>query len=421
MLTGASIVHFVLVSVAIISGPAYGQSLQIQQKQTACLYDVNLDFLYLAEAEGFSSGKAAVIPNEVNLAGAAEGGNVRTLGLNRAIFNFEWTLPRGVGVQIALRPDAIGGNGGPVVRELDVRSGRVIEPMPSIHLLDEYRISIKKPSVEVYLGVEDSVLESIRVTPEVLGFGLWVRGPEKSMAVGFSAPKLVTIGNSQADDSLGFGLSLLSGRDERHDARTAEPAHFGESPSKRDPYWGGAAKFGARVLSGSKVVVSAAMIEERQDGAVTRIQWYQAGVRRSVIGSSLAGLLVAMEVRQLRESFKQESTEISDVSLNSVGITSSVILDAENSVLLGFWSGVGEIHPDGSVARSLAAKGVQAELGWRWSIEEQLELVAVGSREWRRDAHDVGGTIGGFPHGDGRRSAQSRIAIQLNYKLGGQI
>ena len=56
MLTGASIVHFVLVSVAIISGPAYGQSLQIQQKQTACLYDVNLDFLYLAEAEGFGDG-----------------------------------------------------------------------------------------------------------------------------------------------------------------------------------------------------------------------------------------------------------------------------------------------------------------------------------------------------------------------------
>ena len=90
-------------------------------------------------------------------------------------------------------------------------------------------------------------------------------------------------------------------------------------------------------------------------------------------------------------------------------------------MLLGFWSGVGEIHPDGSVARSLAAKGVQAELGWRWNVEEQLELVAVGSREWRRDAHDAGGTIGGFPHGGGRRSAQSRIAIQLNYKLGGQI
>ena len=411
----------VVVGGVVKSQDASGETVAPAQQQATCNYDVDLDFFYLGEASGLSSGRSAIMPAEGKLAGASESSAVRTLGLRKSAFNFQWNSPRGVGLQVSLRPDALGASGGPVIRELDVRSGRVVEKMPTIHLLDEYRLSISKPSAQVFLGVESAVLETIRVTPELVGFGLWIRGPEKSFSAGISAPTLVNIGEAKSEDSLGFGVSLLSGRDERHDSRTEDPLDFGASPSKRDPYWGGAVKFGAHVLSGSKVVVSTAMTEEKRDGATVRLHWYQAGVRRSLVRASKPGLLLAMEMRQLRETFKRENSEISDVTLTSVGITSAIILDIENSVLLGLWSGSGEIHPEGSVARSLPVKGVQVELGWLWHIEDQLELAAIASREWRRDGHDVGGTSGAFPHGDGMRSAQSRVGVQISYKLGGQI
>jgi hypothetical protein len=407
-----------VLALIIISKNASGEPLPAEAKQTACLYDVNLDLLYLSEAKGFSTDRGMVARNAASLLGSQKSAQVRTLGLRKSVFNFEWSLPRGVAVQISLRPDATGGNGDTFVRELDIRSGRTIEPMPSIHLLDEFRFIVKKPALEVHLGVEDTVLETVRVTPELLGFGLWVRGPEKSLAAGFSAPKLINIGNQNSSDAVGFGINIISGRDERHDRRVDESSGLGESPSKRDPYWGGSAKIGLDILDGSKAVVSAAISEEREEGATAKLQWYQAGMRRSL---ESANLLIAMEVRQFRESYKHESTEISDVSMTSVGVTSSFAVDPIHSLLIGFWSGAGEIHPLGSTARSLAVKGAQAEIGWQWHVEKQLDLVACGSREWRRDNSDLGGSTGGFSSGDGKRSSQSRIAIQLNYKVGGQI
>jgi hypothetical protein len=163
------------------------------------------------------------------------------------------------------------------------------------------------------------------------------------------------------------------------------------------------------------------MIEERQSGTKARLEWYGLGVRRSLGGAAMPKVEVAMEARQLRESFKLEGTDISDVSLTSVGVTSRLFRKSDEAALLGFWVGTGDIHPDGVLSVSRPTKGFQAEAGWSWVVEDQLEFVTMVSREWRRDGLESGGTQGGFKNGTSGRSVQSRFAIQMRYNIGGQI
>lgn len=394
-------------------------------KQTAFLYDIDMDFMYLTEARGFSTPKSSISAVNFSQAGlTASGSGTGTFGLKKAAFGFEWRLPRGVGFQASVRPDAAQdrdvGTTEPT-RELDTRSGRVVEEMPSIHFLDEYRLIVKKQSVEARVGVESSTLESFRVTPDLLGFGLRVRGPEKSFSAGIYAPEVFYLGESKSDDVVGFGLGVLSGRDERHDGRSGESTEIGESPAKRDPYWGASASLSANLAGQTRLALAAAMIEERQLGAKMRQEWYGLGVRRSLGGALLSKAIVAIEARQLRESFRMEGTEISDVRLMSFGVTSMLYRNSDEAALLGFWVGTGDIHPEGVLSTSRSAKGFQAEAGWRWLVEEQLEFVTMVSREWRRDGAEFGGTQGGFVYGSTNRSAQSRFAIQMLYKIGGQI
>ena len=394
-------------------------------REVAFLYGVDFDFMYLTEAKGLPVNKgsgAASTYKPVQL--SASGDGTATFGLKKAALDFEWRMPRGLAFQATVRPDAVqeGDSGGTeLARELDTRSGRVVEEMPRVHFLDQYRLIIKKQAVEARIGVESSTLERFTVAPELLGFGLRVRGPEKSFSAGIYAPEVVFLGESKSDNVIGFGLGVLSGRDERHDGRDGETAEVGESPSKRDPYWGACASLGANLAGGTRASLAVAMIEERQSGAKARQEWYALGLRRGLDGTLLPKVVVAMEARQLRESFRIDGTEISDVTLMSVGVTSMLYRNSEEAALLGFWVGTGDIHPEGVLSVSRPVKGYQAEAGWRWLVEEQLEFVTMVSREWRRDGLESGGTRGGFLNGSSSRSAQSRFAIQMRYNIGGQI
>jgi hypothetical protein len=393
-------------------------------KAASMFYRFDMDFFYLTELKGFSSSRNNDPQKPSIIETPAEPSQSGTFGLGKSVIELDWFLPRGTGVEIVLRPDAVKYSGQmsePV--ELDTRSGRVAEELPSIHFLDEYRLVFKKASVESHLGVERSILQDFSVAPNILGFGLRVLGPMKSFAMGLSLPQAFKIGDNASGRSqeFSFGADVLSGRDDRHDGRVGVVAEVGETPAKNEPYWGAALKLDGRVGYDLRFGVTAAGAEERASGGRRYLQWYQAGLRRDVVAEGNSKLLLAMEIRQLRETYDNPLTKISDVSLTSVGITSAFYWSESQAAFAGIWLATGDIHLDSTLSSSRTTRAMQFDFGWKWLIEDQIEFVTALSREWRRDGQDGGGTTGGFRHGSSNRSAQSRFALQLNYRIGGQM
>jgi hypothetical protein len=390
----------------------------------AFLYDVNLEFLFLDELSALNRpahvdfGNNHSKPEGLMWASTSDRTSSPTMGLRLAKFGFDWRVSSKFSVELVLRPDAAGDA---LVREVDTRAGQVIEESPSVRFIDQYQFIYRPSSSSVRLGVEKEVMESYRVVADTLDFGLRVRGPEKAMAAVFDMPKLFEFNQGRDGAGVGVSAAALSGRDERHDRRHYESGGSGESPAKKDPYWGVSGSVTWTLEGDSRFGIGMATIEERFDGMKVRNQWYQAGLRRDTALANGGRWLLAMEARQLRQGFALEGTDISSVSLSSVGITTSYERLKGEGPMMGLWIGSGELHPVGVLSESKPAKGSQLNFGWRWQMEDSLEVSALIAREWRRDGAMGGGTKGGFVHGDSTRSALSRFAVGVRYLTGGQI
>ncbi len=398
---------------------SFGASDTKPQDTRAFLYDFAIDFLFLDELAGLNRPtKSSSSYTRMNMSGDVAQQPTATLGLRSAKFGLEWRISRKLAIELALRPDAVNGED---YREVDTRAGRVIEQAPSVRVLDQYRLIYRALSSTLRLGVEREVLESYRVINDTLDFGLRVRGPEKSMLAGFEIPKLVDFNQGKNGHGIGIAAAALSGRDERHNYRSQQDSGRGESPAKKDPYWGGAAGATWVMEGDTRLGLSAATMEERSAGIKVRSNWYHLGLRRHTTMSDGGRWLVAMEARQLLQVFAREGTYISDVSLSSVGLTSRYERRSGEGPLFALWIGAGELHPEGTLTESKPARGTQFNLGWQWLMEESLYVSAMVSREWRRDGQLGGHQSGGFARGSSMRSALSRFAIGVSYLTGGQL
>ena len=385
----------------------------------AFLYEVDVDFLFLDELSALNRpSKTDGYMKNIGPITEADKSLSPTLGLRSAELGLDWRVSAKFKVLMVLRPDAAGGGH---YQEVDTRAGRVVEESPSIHFLDQYRLIYQPSASSLRIGVENEVLESYRVVPETLDFGLRVRGPEKAMAAGFDIPKLVEFNQGRDGAGIGVSTAALSGRNERHDSRHQEAGGSGESPAKKDPYWGAAAALTWTLEGETRIGIGMATLEERTDGVKVRNQWYQAGVRKAADISSGGRWLLAMEARQLRQSFALEGTEISSVSLSSVGITTSYERRSGEGPMLGVWVGSGELHPPGVLSESKPSKGSLLNFGWQWRMEDALQISMLVSREWRRDGGVGTGDTGGFIDGDSSRSVMSRMAVGVRYFTGGQF
>jgi hypothetical protein len=385
----------------------------------AFLYDVDLEFLFLDELSSLSRpSRISVDTEKWDLVVGDHARSSPTLGLRSAKFGLDWRVGNKIAVELVLRPDAASCL---QCREVDTRAGRVVEQAPSIHFIDEYRFIYRPSFSSIQIGVQREVLENYRVVADALDFGLRVRGPEKSMSVGFHVPNLMEFNQGRDGAGMGVMVAALSGRDERHDSRYQENGGAGDSPAKKDPYWGGAASATWILVGDTQIGVGAAAIEERDEGIKVRNQWYQAGIKRAADIFGVRRWLMAMEARQLKQGFTMEGTNISDVSMTSVGITAAYERRRGEGPMLGIWVGSGELHPPGTLSESKSSKGSQINLGWKWLMEDSLQISAMVSREWRRDGGSGTGDSGGFMHGDSSRSALSRMAVGLQYFTGGQF
>jgi hypothetical protein len=344
-----------------------------------------------------------------------------SLGLARSSIGLGWYFPRGAGVEVVLRPDGL--NNGLAATELDTRSGSTVEEASSIHFFDEFRIIVKRPSLESHVGVVGQTLENYAVSPDVLGFGLRVQGPKKSFAAGFSSPDLFQVGTygESSKVAIGVGIDILSGRDDRHDSKTGSHRDSGERPAKREPYWGGSASLNVKFGDRLKLGFTLASLQERAETGIRQLEWLQLALRQRIEVSSFPKLLVGLEGRHLKQNYDKTETKVADVKLTSVGLTSAVDMPADEKLFVAIWYGSGLIHPEGILSSSVSATGLQSELGWSWMVEDHLELVAVASREWRRDGNVGGGSHGGFGEGAYGRSSQSRFALRISYSMGDQI
>ncbi len=405
------------------SVPAIGENLKPEPigKANTLLYRFNLELLYLTDIRGFSSKSPEATLDRFQDDGFSPYADTASIGLAGSEFDLSWYVPRGAGVEIALRSDAL--NAGAQSTELDSRSGQVVEAAPSVHFLDEYRIVIKRPSLESHLGVVNRTFEDYSAMPELLGFGLRVQGPRKFFALGFSTSDLFRLGSSTegGQGAIGVGFDILSGRDDRHDARTGSSSESGESPAKREPYWGGAANMSLKYGDGFKVGFTASAVQERGETGMRQVEWYQLALRRTIESTLLPRLTLGMEGRQLKQTYDKAETKIANVHLTSIGFNSSVAMPGSEKLFIGVWFGTGAIHPKGVLSSAVTARGMQSVIGWSWMLEDQLELVTAASREWRRDGNVGGGSRGGFGEGSSGRSSQSRFALKIIYTIGDQI
>jgi hypothetical protein len=406
----------------LFSSSVFGQSEKSVPtgKASTVLYRFSLDLGLLTEVRGFAQGRSARQDVGSQQDSTVVSANTPSFGLSRSALDLAFYVPRGAGVELSLRPDAL--NVPANAKEIDTRSGRVIEEMPSVQLLDEYRLVFKHTQVQSHLGVISRVLDDYAVSPELLGFGLRVQGPQKSFAAGFSANDLFKTGQSSIGaHSLALSLDILGGRNDRHDARIGRSSEIGESPAKREPYWGGS--FQAKLALGEalKLGIGGVTLQERAETGIRQIDWYQFAVRQKFESVIPWPLQVSFEARHLRQAHERSETTISDIKLTSVGLLTSTDFRSSHQIHAGVWFGDGQMHPEGVLSNSVPVRGIQSEIGSSWFLEEQLQLTTAVTREWRRDGKFGGGYRGGFGEGQNGRSTQSRFAVRLSYKIGDQI
>lgn len=390
-------------------------------KATTVLYRFNLDLMYLTEFRGFSKDQGFRLDPILSRGIGNLTPATASLGLARSSLEVSWQLPRGAGVEVSLRPDAVAT--GEAVSEIDTRSGRVVETQPDIHFLDTYRIVLKRSGIETYIGVKANVFEDFTYSPELLGFGLRVQGPRKSFGLGFKSSDLFGGGGdlNYRHTRVAVAVDVLGGRSDRHDSKVGSTNDIGESPSKKEPYWGGSIQAKINYGDGLRLGGGGISVQERAESGLRQIDWYQFAIGHNFGASNSLPLLIAMEARHLKETYQKSEAKISDVFLTSFGLTSSLGMRSSERVLLSVWLGNGAIHPEGILSSSVSAKGLQADIGWRWMLDEQLELTTMASREWRRDGKPDGGSRGGFGDSKSGRSTQSRFALRVSYNIGDQI
>jgi hypothetical protein len=388
-------------------------------KRESVLYNIDAGFLYLSPYPG-SQGKSAASTDPDSAEGSrATSDPSPTLGLRHAAFDLEWQMPRGLTFAVTLRPDAGAAEESAAIRrEVDTRAGRVIEASPTVKLLDAYRLSFRAVNAETRFGIERHAVSPYRLAGEALDFGLRPRGPEKTFAFGVFVPSILATSDSAR---LGLTAMAIGGREERADSVRGESGGGGQSPAKRDPYWGGVAQLDYNLPDLMSAGVAFAFMEERKSGIKVKNGLYQFGIRRSIENGVNTNLTLAVEARQLRQTYELEGSAIPDQSLSSVGLTGVLGRKSGEGILFGVWTGAGDLHPQGSMARSDTSRGHQVMGGWQWMLEDALRISAHVAREWRVD-HDTGGRgSGGFADGDTHKGALSRVAIEARYMLNGQI
>ena len=395
------------------AGESRGQTFA---KQPSLLYKVDAEFTYLDTFPGSQSLSTSTADDSTE--GDSGADPSPTLGLRRAAFDLEWQMPRGLSLFVSLRPDAgTGGDDKAQRREVDTRAGRVIEESPTVHLLDEYRVTYRARGAETRFGVERYAVSPYRLSGEILDFGLRPRGPEKVFAASVFVP---TIYEAQSGGKLSLTASAIGGRDERSDSRYGGTGGAGQSPAKRDPYWGGVSQVEYSLPDVLRTGLAFAFLEERKSGIKIKNGLYQFGIRRSIDSDATTSLSLAVEARQLRQSYELEGATIADQSLSSIGLTGLIGRKSGEGVLFGVWSGTGNLHPEGLLTNSYATRGQQVVGGWQWLLEDVLRVSAHVAREWRVD-HGSEGRGGGFADGDDHKAAINRIAIDARFLLNGQI
>jgi hypothetical protein len=403
------VVAGLLFFVALMSN-AFGQS---STKQVSVLYDTDISFSYLTPSAVSRSDidRSSDSSNSSNQADEPS----PTLGMRKALFGIEWRLPRSVNFTVGLRPDA-GPSGN--ATELDTRAGRVLESAASVKLLDQYSVSYKIQSSLVSMGVENRLIEPERLSGEELDFGLRPRGPEKAFAVTCDAAHLL---ESSGGGGLSLTLKATGGRDERNDSRHHASGGVGDTPAKKDPYWGGLVQTSLLLNDDMRFGFAVAFLEERQSGIKVKNSIYQIGVRRNIEIENSRRLTLALEGRQLRQTFDKTGLSMAAQSLSSIGITSVFGRKSGEGVVLGIWTGTGDLHANGNVARSFVSKGHQISAGWQWMMEDVLKVSAVVARDLRIDHDSDGRQIGGFKTSEGYESSITRLALSVNYVLSGQL
>jgi hypothetical protein len=151
------------------------------------------------------------------------------------------------------------------------------------------------------------------------------------------------------------------------------------------------------------------------------MEWYQFATKWILDASVFSQVAFGVEVRHVRQQYQRSVVEIADEYLSSFGFTSAVGDPKAERLTFSVWYGEGRMHPEGVVSSAVSARGLQAQLGWIWLVDDQLELFTAVARDWRRDGSPDGGTQGGFgPASDGR-SVQNRFVLRLSYSLGDRI
>ena len=224
---------------------AFADSTPSEVKATTLSYDVDAALTYIDAARRPDTGAIQATP------AVAMVEQPRTLGLEYLKLGLDWRTVEGAALRLVLRPDAANhaqsGDAGAPVRELDSRSGAPYRPMPTVRLLDSYQLTVKPgTSLDLALGVFESLLPSQAAYPEVLGFGLDVRTPAK-----FSAVRVRWHRQDQGADTLEgnanglhVDLYVLHGDDDRAEQQGGRKGSFDRAPVGQDPYYGGAAQFG---------------------------------------------------------------------------------------------------------------------------------------------------------------------------------
>lgn len=385
---------------------------------TQLSYDLDAVLLYADALSGLTRPASLRADESAGLAEPDERPRTyRTLGLRHMKVGVEWLTPRRLRAFVLVRPDAVRGHT-EVTRELDTRSGLRSIPTEEVQLLDLYELAVLRDGVTFAAGVRDRVMPEHKAYSDILGFGLEPRDPRKVFGLFLDLPALTKLGT---DGKVSLRAAAIGDRNDRHTERNVSEESQDESPASRTPYWGGAVAADFSLSSETSVGGGVSLVESKTVTGKSTNSFYELGVVRSM---SMSGqeIRVGMEVRQEKNSYKAETLTLAATSGTSASLTASAEVLPGRMALVGVKVATTTRQSMEDTSRTLPARGIQAETGFRAWLGDGMEASSLITREWcRGQMEGEAGQAGCFGVSGKRQSVISRFALQVAYRTGGSL
>lgn len=342
----------------------------------------------------------------------------RALGLGKLRLALDVQAGESGLMSLVLRPDAANRTpdiGGGQAFEIDTRTGKSYQPMPTVRLLDAYQFHLLRgSSLGLAAGVWEELTETRLSYPNLLAFGLTAQLPAK-----FSGGRLRWQPHGEEARDFGVDLYVFQGDEDRTEVVDRGDTSLDEAPLARDPHqtsavvgdWGVSKNLRLGFVLGFGDSAELGGRRSEQFGQFTG-RWLQRIREHEVI--------VSWDGRRVMEQWRMELVKVAPRVQQSLSLTSSFSIVPQHWALMGVHLGTSQHAKDDQTPGELRSyQGWQGDIGYQAQLGQGFTVTLLLNQERRRMTTTGESERGGILDGTVDRSMVRRMGLQLDYLLHG--